>query len=213
VRVRPSLFVAASLALACARGPEPCLGIESCPLNTECLAARCVASGADPVDPATRRRSAIPSRMALAEGDRRKDVGPSVVLGAPGSGAALFLRFAPIWRGARIDSAFLILDPAPRTQTREDIPLEVSRIHGSWETSDEPRKRLSRALPSVRGIGRSFPETPIRIDVTTIIAYLAEHPDQDLGLAVAATREVPPGIAIATGLDGGSPPRLEVYLR
>jgi hypothetical protein len=151
--------------------------------------------------------------MALAEGHRRGDVGPSVVLGAPGSGAALFLRFAPIWRGARIDAAFLILDPAPGTRTREDIPLEVSRIHGSWETSDEPRKRLSRALPSVRGIGRSFPETPIRIDVTTIIAYLAAHPDQDLGLAVAATREVPPGIAIATGLDGGSPPRLDVYLR
>ncbi len=72
--------------------------------------------------------------MALAEGDRREDARPSVVLGAPGSGAALFLRFAPIWRGARLDSAFPILDPAPRTQTREDILLEVSRIHSAWET-------------------------------------------------------------------------------
>lgn len=151
--------------------------------------------------------------MALVDEERSSDVGPSVMLGAPGDAAALFLRFAPIWRGARIDSAFLILDPAPRTQTREDVPLEVSRIHGAWEASDEPRKRLNRALPSVRGIGRSFAGTPIRIDVTPIIAYLAEHPDEDLGLAVAAARAVPPGIAIATGLDGGSPPRLDVYLR
>jgi hypothetical protein len=151
--------------------------------------------------------------MALVEGERRTDVGPSVMLGAPGEDAALFLRFAPIWRGARIDAAFLILDPAPRTQTREDIPLEVSRIHSAWDVSEGPRKPLRRALPSVRGLGRSFPGTPIRIDVTPIVAYLARHPDQDLGLAVAATREVPPGIAIATGLDGGSPPRLEVYLR
>jgi hypothetical protein len=151
--------------------------------------------------------------MALARGELREDVGPSVVLGAPGESAALFLRFAPVWRGAPVDAAFLILDPAPRTLTREDVPLEVSRIHGAWETSNEPRKRLSQALPSVRGIGRAFPEGPIRIDVTPIVAYLARHPEEDLGLAVTATRQVPPGLAIATGLDGGSPPRLEVYLR
>ena len=207
----PSLF--ALLLLACSQTPEPCLGIESCPLDTECLAARCVAAGENPVDPTSFRRSAIPSRMALARGDRREEVGPSVVLGAPGEDAALFLRFAPIWRGARIDAAFLLLEPAPRTQTREDVPLEVSRIHGAWEASTEPRERLSRALPVVRGLGRSFADAPIRIDVTPLVAYLAEHPAQDLGLAVAAAHEVPPGIAIATGLDGGAPPRLEVYLR
>jgi len=151
--------------------------------------------------------------MALAVGEHRYDVGPAVVLGASDSDAALFLRFAPIWRGARIDAAFLLLDPAPKTVTREDVPLEVSRIHGPWEPPDNPRQRLTRALPSVRGIGRAFPETPIRIDVTPIVRYLAEHPDRDLGLVVSATREVPPGLAIATGLGGGSPPRLEVYLR
>ncbi|MDQ2646758.1 MAG: hypothetical protein M3020_23340 [Myxococcota bacterium] len=210
--MRPSSLLAVLL-LGCSHGPEPCLGIESCPLNAECLAARCVAAGSPPVDPATRRRSAIPSRMALARDELREDVGPSVVLGAPGEDAALFLRFTPIWRGAPIDAAFLILEPAPRTLTREDVPLEVSRIQGAWEASSEPRKRLSQALPSVRGIGRAFPEGPIRIDVTPIVAYLARHPEEDRGLAVAATREVPPGLAISTGLDGGSPPRLEVYLR
>jgi hypothetical protein len=204
--------IALGLAVACAPRAVPCLGVDGCPVNTECLAARCVNFSAAPVASASRRISATPSRMAIATDDRSWNLGPSAVLGSDSSDTTLYLHFAPIWQTGRLDSAFLILEPARGALPGDDVPLQVFRVQGPWTAPAESRGRALRLVsPTARGIGRAFPDLPVRIDVTAIVRYLARNPDGNYGLAVRATRGAPPGLAISTGLDGGSPPRLDVY--
>ena len=48
--------------------------------------------------------------------------------------------------------------------------------------------------------------------VAELLSFLAAHPSQDHGFVVRATEQSEVGVTLATGLDGGLPPRLDVYL-
>jgi hypothetical protein len=160
------------------------------------------------------QRLSIPaSRLGLAVDGRASDVGPSVVLGSKTSDGTLYLQFAPLWRGRRLRAAFLTLDPMPGTLAGDDVPLEVFRLRGSWNSAPLVRGAESPlSLPRTRGIGRWSPGVPVRIDVTAIVHYYRQNPRETPGFAVRAAHQVPPGLALATGFAGGAPPRLELYL-
>jgi hypothetical protein len=151
--------------------------------------------------------------MAIASDGRIRDVGPSFALGAATTEGTLYLQFPPLWRGQRVQAAFLVLAPMANTLGGDDVPLEVFRLRGSWTPSLNGRVALSPlALPVVSGIGRRAPGLPVRIDVTAIVRYLGRNPDAEPAFAVRARREVPPGLTLGSGLDGGKPPRLELYV-
>jgi hypothetical protein len=54
---------------------------------------------------------------------------------------------------------------------------------------------------------------PLRVDVTEIAAYLAEHAESDHGIAVRAGGGSDVGASFATGASGETAPRLELYVR
>jgi hypothetical protein len=151
--------------------------------------------------------------MSLATARGIERVGPSVVLGAGSDNPTLLLGFAPIWRGARVESAFLVLEPLPAAAAGDDVPLEVLRVQNPWASIHAPGQRQSLfALPKAHGIGRPLPGMAVRLDVTEIVRYLARNPERDHGFAVRAGRDVQKGLTISTGLGGAPAPRLDVYV-
>lgn len=208
-RLSPVLLFAA---LGCARAASPCLGPSSCPSGSECFAARCVPVGKGPVPLGAERVFASPSRIALATRSAPRDPGPSAALGTE-TDTTLYLDFPSIWRGRRIDAAFLVLSRTPMTPPGDDVPLEVLRIQAPWSIPVPTRGHPTRlALPRAEALAHAFPELPIRIDVTALVRHFAHSPADSHGLAVRATRAASPGIAVSTGLAGTPPPRLEVYV-
>ena len=206
-------FSCAVLLFGCAQGRTPCLGPTACGAREDCVAARCVPEGSAPVNASSRRFSVSASNLGVTLDERALEVGPSVVLGSAAGDATLYLRFSPIWRGRHVEAAFLVLAPMPATLTGDDVPLEVFRLRGPWGAAPNTRGTPSPlAFPRARGIGRSAPSLPVRIDVTPIVQYLAKNPSDESAFAVRARDEVPPGLAIATGFDGGTAPRLEIYV-
>jgi hypothetical protein len=206
-----SLYLPLLLALGCAHTPAPCLHADGCPASAECLAARCVPFSAAPVASTAKRRFASPSRVAIGDGGVPREPGPSAVLGTHPD-ETLYLDFPPIWRGARISAAFLVLTPTPASLPGDDVLLEVLRVRAPWTTAVPTRGHPTRlALPRALGIARSFPDLPVRIDVTALVRYLARNPAPSHGIALRATHPDPPGIALSTGLAGTIPPRLEIY--
>jgi hypothetical protein len=155
-----------------------------------------------------------PSALAIAAREPALDVAPSVTLGARASApSALYVRFEQSWRKGRIRAAFLLLSPRAGAASGADVPLEVWRTHRDWTAagfrwSEQP----GFAPPFARAIGRSAPALPVRIDVTEIVRYWAQHPEADFGFALRAGEEGLFGITLSTGVDGGSAPRLDVYL-
>ena len=163
-----------------------------------------------PIPPQAQRLSVTASRLGLATGSSTEPVGPSVVLGSQASSNVLQLAFVPGWKGREVLAAFLVLDPIPLGLGASDVPLEVVRLRGPWAPAAPNRGAQSPlALPRAGGVGRS--SLPVRIDVTPIVAHWADSPWEAPALAVRASRDVPPGLAIATGFDGGVPPYLDLY--
>jgi hypothetical protein len=207
---------------ACTRDPVPCTSAGSCSSDSECLANRCVPLGSDPVALDTRRIVLSPSVIAVVSSRGTEQEGsaalPSSVTfgGASEAASALYLRFEPSWRSARrVDNAFLVLEPLPGTPgDPEDVPVEAWRIAGRWQTSDlswvhQPK----RAPPFARGLARSSPPSPLRIDVTAIVRHWHEHARSERGLVVKSAGGGAFGASFATGASGGAAPRLELYVR
>jgi hypothetical protein len=125
----------------------------------------------------------------------------------------LYVRFDQSWRTGHVRAAFLLLEPRSGGPLGPDVGLEVWRTNRHWT---DPAFGWSRqpgfAPPFARAIGRSAPALPVRVDVTEIVRYFAQHPSHDFGFAVRATEEGPAGITLSTGVDGGLAPRLDVYL-
>lgn len=199
--------------VGCARGVVPCAGSSSCPPSKECLANRCVVSGGKPVSAGARRVVATPSGMALADEDDRARLGASITLGTAGHRRALYLLFDPVWSGRPIEAAFLLLEIREKSLAGPDLELEVWRVRRPWTAkrflwSEQP----GMAPPMTRGLSRARPALPVRVDVTELLRFAQAHPDQHHGLVLRAGETSPQGVVLATGLDGGAPPRLEVYL-
>jgi hypothetical protein len=185
-----------------------------CPKGTECLAARCTREGATPVEPTSERVVLTPTALALASDAVPVALGPSVTLGNTASApVALYLLFERRWPPGSIDSAFLVLEPSGGALAGPDLELEVWRAERAWKGpgfkwSEQP----GLSPPFSRGIARSAPPMPVRIDVTSQVAFLAAHPARDFGLVLRARSERSPGVTLSTGLGGGAPPRLDVYV-
>ena len=216
---RAALGVTLALSLAaCDRSTQPCMGVGTCPEGTECLANRCTLLGADPVAADTRRLVALPSAMAVIEADQPESDGelpPAITFGSAHGASALYLRFAPLWRGAKsIESAFLVLEPMPGTRRGpNDVEVDVWRVGGAWSPDElEWLAQPELVPPRARGLARAAPPMPLRIDVTEIVRYFAANERSDHGFALrAGSGEL--GASFATGASGGAAPRLELYVR
>jgi hypothetical protein len=140
---------------------------------------------------------------------------PVVALGARTDGdIRWFLAFEGPWKNqGSIESAFLVLDPAPGDGSVDDIDVDVWTVHDAWQ-SGAPKWRRGPTFghPGATGLARSRPSAPLRIDVTRIARQLATR-SPDHGLVIVARRMRGHGAPYFTGLQGGLPPRFEVYLR
>lgn len=208
--------VALLLSLAgCAAPGEPCLGANGCGRGFECLAARCVLEGTTPVDPATLRRHARPSALAVAGGAAPPELGAAVTLGNPAvAPSALYLDFERVWTTGTIEAAFLVLSTAQGALAGADVELLVARAQSPWSVSSfswAEKPGIGRA--EARGIARAAPELPVRIDVTELVRFFRDHPARAHGLVVYARSDTGPGVTLSTGLGDGPAPELDVYLR
>ncbi|HET9930510.1 MAG TPA: hypothetical protein VFQ35_07480 [Polyangiaceae bacterium] len=208
------LFVAA-LSIGCEKGPIPCAGVGTCPNGRECLASRCVPEGGAAVPNASKRLLLRPSALGVARAHAESGgMAPGVTLGRRADNdTALYVRFDSDWNEGRVASAFLLLDPLPGSASGEDVALEVWRsrrdfVSSTFGWSVQP----GLAPPFARGLARSAPPAPVRVDVTELLRFFATHPSQDHGFVVRATNQSESGVTLATGIDGGAPPRLDVYL-
>lgn len=188
-----------------------------CPEGQECLANRCVPAGGEPVPSDSQRLVAEPEALAvIGRAESRPDELPSVVTFGGTDSSTLLLAFPPIWRGARrIEAAFLLLEPMPGTfGSGADVPVHVWRVRGRWKPETlKPNQLPDFVPPASRGLARSSVDSPLRIDVTDLVTYLATHPSADHGIAVRAGTSDGAGVSFATGSSGGKSPRLEVYAR
>jgi hypothetical protein len=195
------------------------MGVGTCPEGSECLANRCTLLGADPVAQDTRRLVLVPTTMAVVgalDRDPSSELGAAVTFGSASGGAALYLEFAPTWKQNRgIESAFIVLDPMPGTRRGpEDVEIDAWRIGERWSPGalswlDKPEL----SPPTASGIARAAPPMPLRVDVTAIAMHLAEHAQNDHGIALTAGGGSDVGVSFATGASGGNAPRLELYVR
>ena len=199
---------------ACASHGVPCASPSGCPRGKECLASRCVPEGSTPVPSRSRRILLTPTGLALAGPEASDSLPPSVTLGQTAEGPrAFYLRFPGTFRGSRVRAAFLLLEPRPGAPAGPDVPLEVWRADRDWRPEEvTARAQPGFALPVATAIGRAAPPALVRVDVTEIVQFLAAHPDLDHGVVVRATSKNPAGIAFATGVAGGTAPRLDVYV-
>jgi hypothetical protein len=206
------------VAASCSRAPEPCSSPGTCPEGQECLANRCVIAGGIPVSEDSQRLVLEPEALAVVSAERSYESGPppAVTFGSRAEGAsAIYLRFPPTTSDAsRIQSAFLLLEPLPGTLPSDDVSVDVWRVREPWE-SDRVSwlAQPDLAPPRGEGIARSRPPSTLRIDVTAIVAYLADNAENDFGMALESGSGDGAGASYATGAAGGRTPRLEVYLR
>lgn len=203
-----ALSVCLLLQLGCARKAPPCQAPPDCDEAHECLAFRCVAKGGEPVPQTSDRLVLSPARLA---GEGIDGVPGYIALGAPARGA-LYLRFdLPPVRCSKLHSAFLLLDAPERGQSLpEPVALSVRRVTGGWDPGDIARGDLpDEGLPEAKGLHK--PPTPGRVDVTSIVCHDLETPSSSDGVVVRADGGHHP-VRISTGIAGGNPPRLELYI-
>ena len=219
MHVRSSaVALACLLQCHCAPTPEPCIGPNRCDPGHECLAHRCVPLGSEPVAENSQRLVAEVTELAViaSEGDFGGALPGFVALGAERTGTLeLLLKFEPIWRtGGRIDQAFLLLDPLPQSRSAAaQVDVEVWRIERPWSRADVTwMSQPKLGYPKASGLASSN-GAPLRIEVTQLVNYLREHPNQDYGVALRASAVHDTGVPYATGVAGGSAPRIEVYGR
>lgn len=212
-------MIALALAIACSRGPEPCVSAGTCPEGQECLANRCVVAGGDPVPADSQRLVLEPIEMAVVEGRAREpgELPAAITFGSSASTTAtLYLRFPHVWRDRpRVEAAFVILEPMAATfGSSDDVDVGAWRVGERWESAALALAKQPALLPPRgRGIARSAPPSPLRIDVTALVRYLAKNPANDHGIALRASPGDSAGASFATGTSGGRSPRLEIYVR
>ncbi len=195
---------------ACTQAGAPCYGV-TCGARYECLANRCAPSGGIPVPRDTERIVLSPTELSAVSGGRVQSA-PGVTLGGDHDGDSfVYARFGSSYKGrADVTAAFLLLTISPGTEPAPDVPLEVWRLAASWSTESLSRgARPAFSRPMARGIARTTPPLPVRVDVTSIVRELARNAADD-GIGIAARGADGPGVTLVTAAAGA--PRLEVYL-
>ncbi len=204
-----SLLFVALTALGCSPLGNPCLG-ETCGKGHECLADRCVTAGFEPV-PAQVRRIVLEPIIETVGGDGGERAA-TVLLGGRRS-SVLYLEFDSNWKPrGHVAAAFLLLEPSPDTMpASDDVALSVWTLGAPWSPERiAAGVRPPLLAPEARGFARAGPAMLARVDVTEIVRSLARR-ESDSGIAVTA-RAGGDEVALLTGLGGGAPPRLDVYL-
>jgi hypothetical protein len=220
VRARAQFDLAAvgalgAVLLGCASTPVPCRSPSACPGGKECLAHRCAPIGAEPVDPESQRQVLEPSAVAVVRRgvDGQRGLPPQVTFGGPPARSEqLLVRFAEVWAGREIDTAFLLLEPDPDAEpSAEDVQLDVALAAGDWASGSSSSAPSSRK-PVSAGLARTRPPTPLRVDVTAQLRKVAREPSSDHGFIVRASSPSTRGAVYLTGADGVAP-KLDVYFR
>lgn len=217
-RVRKiAVAVAVATLIGCAHGTAPCASPNACSAGEECLANRCIESGAAPAH-GSQRLVLEPSELAVIAQNTRPGALPAgVTFGSAALGkSALYLKF-PLDRRRAVESAFLLLEPLPDSPVDgREIEVEAWRVRKPWnERSLRWTAQPGLALPKALAVARSAPRQPLRVDVTEIVRHLSERvaPAHDYGLALTASAGDGHGATFATGAGGGRAPRLEIYVR
>ena len=172
----------------------------------------------DAIPDASQRLVATPSGMAaLSQAQLATGLASEVTFGDASGRSALYLEFSPEWRahGAPL-KGYLALEPrAGEAPDAEPVTIEVWRVRSAWQPgslhtwSDKPEL----APPFARAVISSSPAQTLRIDITELLRFAADHPAIDHGMALIARGGSGHGASFATGIGGGSAPRLEVYTR
>jgi hypothetical protein len=183
-----------------------------------CAAGRCIKAGTELVPVDAQRIVVAPQEMAVvARGNGDTALPGEIPLGgSTRASAVLLLRFPTPWgKRVRVARAFLTLEPAPGAiaETRP-VLLSVARVLEPWSARGASWGRLPRLSAfegsAYTGIG---PAQTLRIDITAIVQRWALGRTNDQGLALTASSDAPIGPTYATGVSGGTGPRLDVYLR
>lgn len=171
--------------------------------------------GAEPVAQGTRRLVVEAAAVAVARpGAASTPALPATVtLGGPGlSDEQLLVRFPRSWASLELDSAFLLLSPAPSAEpTGADVQVQVALASEPWSSGTlvaPPAVHGPRSL----GLVRTRPPALLRIDVTAQLKALQSEAGSDRGLVLRAERRAGRGATMATGT-AGELPRLDVYFR
>jgi hypothetical protein len=183
-----------------------------------CTAGRCLKTGTELVPLDAQRIVVAPQEMAvIARGARDNALPGEIPLGGTArSSPVVLFRFPTPWgKRVRIARAFLILHPAPgAVPESRPVLVSVARVLEPWSVAGASWGRLPRLSAfegsAYSGIG---PAKALRIDVTSIVQRWALARTADQGLALTAASDAPLGPSYATGVAGGTGPRLDVYLR
>ena len=215
---RVALLVIGSTAFGCATRFPPCVGPDSCERGLMCTAGRCLKTGTELVSLDAQRIVVAPQEMVVvARGSGDSALPAEIPLGGSARSSPIVLfRFPTPWgKRVRVARAFLTLYPAPGTVPESrPVLVSVARVLEPWSASEASWGRLPRLSAfegsAYTGIG---PAKALRIDVTTIVQRWALGRSADQGLALTASSDAPFGPSYATGVSGGTGPRLDVYLR
>jgi len=215
---RVALLVIGSTAFGCATRFPPCVGPDSCERGLMCTAGRCLKTGTELVPLDAQRIVVAPQEMVVvARGSGDSALPAEIPLGGSARSSPIVLfRFPTPWgKRVRVARAFLTLYPAPGTVPESrPVLVSVARVLEPWSASEASWGRLPRLSAfegsAYTGIG---PAKALRIDVTTIVQRWALGRSADQGLALTASSDAPFGPSYATGVSGGTGPRLDVYLR
>lgn len=158
-----------------------------------------------------------PSAIAALEpGQHMTGLPAQVRFGGTFGRSALFLKFPDAWRARGVPTrAFVTLD------AREAAPADVGtvrveawRVNAAWQGAELEHWSDKPALaPPYASTEVSAASNELRIDVTELVRFAAEHPERDFGLALISRGGTGHGASFATGMSGGRAPRLELYLR
>lgn len=204
----PGTLLVLCLLFGCSRSPPPCQAPPDCSAGYECLAFRCVPEGGEPVSPQSKRLLLLPTRIGT---NAQKTLSSQAPLGPP-EHHGLFLDFdLPKVDCSDVDAAFLLLDAAaPGQPLAEPARLYVRRISERWSRKGVGSGETpTDALPEAEGLMLS-PHTA-RVDVTALVCRDLESAQPGEGFVVRASDVASP-LFIATGLESGVAPRLELYL-
>jgi hypothetical protein len=178
----------------------------------------CSAPTRDPALATATRIVTLPSSIAaLSQTEATPALPAQISFGSAHGRSALYLKFPTdlAARGLPL-KAFIALSP------REGAPVDATpatveawRVSAAWQAeqlvawSDKPQL----APPYARAELESSAPGEQRIDVTELVRFAAENPDLDFGIALLGRTGSGHGATFATGISGGSAPRLEVYVR
>lgn len=212
-RVAQSLLSATLLLVAaCASAPRPCVTSNECPGSLSCQVGRCAPLSVLPTSAEATRALLSPEALTYVDATSSESTPAELRLGsAAGEGSTLLLRFASI-DAKRIDSAFLLLFPAPDAPPSSDlIDVSVSAILEPWSsTLERAPLPLTRAPEARARVSFSAPHV-VRVDVTEMLRARLDAGLPFYGFAIHAAGADGTGARFSTAQHDGNEPKLDVY--